>query len=106
MTVIEACQCSSLYSHRPHVPDFLTVFRNGAVGREFAAARGVEDGHPCPALYVLPGRINLFLTGDVGSVIGQHEERIIMDQIIDQRAKYLRITPREVSRTDKLQNGT
>ena len=48
------------------------------------------------SLYVLPGRINLFLTRDVVSVIGQHEERIIMDQVIDQWAKYFGIASREI----------
>ena len=39
-----------------------------------AAACGVEDGHACPAVLVLPCLIDALLAGDKRGIVGQYEE--------------------------------
>ena len=63
-----------------HPPDLPGVLRDGPVRAELAAAGDVVDGHLGPLGLVPVGEAHLFLAGDVGPVVRQGEEPVVIEQ--------------------------
>src|SRR5262245_19930634 len=73
--------------HRPGLPDVRAVLPDGAVGREVAAADGVQDGHPRPPLRVPERLAGGRLAVDVGPVVGQEQVAVVAQQPRDERGE-------------------
>src|SRR5436309_7875680 len=71
-------------------PDPLEVVTDGPVGGEEPTPGGVEDRPSGPSLGVPPGGVDFILGGDVGPVVGQHEELVMAEEVVDQRAQPVR----------------
>lgn len=61
---------------RPCLPYVGAVVANGAVRRELADARNIEDGHAGPVVAIPVGCTNCVLTINVGLVVG--EEHVLV----------------------------
>src|SRR5215470_16341133 len=82
--------------HRSHIPDLIRVFAHRPVGRKLAGAGGVEDRHACPALLIFPSRFDPFLACDILGEVGEHEERIRVQQVLSERPEHLAVSVREM----------
>ena len=69
------------------VPHAVAVVADRAVRGELSHARCVEDRLARPRLRVAPERAHSLLRFDVGLVIGEEQERIMIEEILDDRAK-------------------
>ena len=67
------------------LPDLVAVLADGAVRGELARARGVQDRHARPAFLVAIGLVDQRLAIRVRLVVGEHEVRIVVHEIVDQR---------------------
>ena len=52
-----------------------------------------------PGLRVAPQRPDLFLALDVGLVVGEHQERIVVQQVVDERPEEIRVAARQARRS-------
>src|SRR5262245_4067042 len=88
------------YGHRSYTPDVVAVLGDGAVRRKLATTCCIQDGHPRPRLCVRPGGAYPVLTLHVGGVVGQHQEGVVVAQVVHQRTEYLGVPTGESSLTD------
>ena len=82
-----------------HVPHLFGIFADGAVRREPAHARRVEDRGPPPARLAVE-RVDRPLRRPVGVEIGRHHEMIVVEQCLDDGAEPVRIVGRERAAPD------
>lgn len=83
--------------HRLGFPDFFCVFRDGAVGGEVAHAGDVEDRHSGPAFGVVIGLGDPVLGVDVGAIICEQEEGVVVEEVVDYGAEEVAVSASEVS---------
>src|SRR5207237_4450876 len=74
-------------SERDGVPDPIQIVVDGPVGGEESAAGGVEDRASGPLVAIGPGGIDVVLGVDVGAVIGEDEELVVAEEVVDQGAE-------------------
>ena len=80
-----------------HPPDLPGVLRNGPVRAELATASDVVNGHLGPPGLVPVGPADLLLAGDVGLVVCQGEEPVVVEQHISDVFKLVLIPGTEIS---------
>ena len=92
------------WNHRArlHPPYVFAVFANRAVRGEFAHARGVEDRLARPRVRVAPERGHAVLCIDVGLVIGEQEEGIVIEQVFGDRAEQLGVAAAKRAAGDEI----
>ena len=80
-----------------NVPHLRAVIPDGAVGGELAHARRVEDGLARPSLGLTPTSADFFLARDISLIIREHEEWIVVEQVVHERTKEIRFAARQPS---------
>ena len=93
---------SWIHEARLHPPYTLAVVADRAVGGEFTHARGVEDRLARPRVRVAPERAHAVLRIDVGLIIGEQEEGIVIEQVFDDRTEHLGIAAAERAIDDEV----
>ena len=63
----------SVHKHFIQMPDIIHIFLNGSVGREFAAACGVQHSHLSPAFFIAVSFFHTFLCFCIGTEVSQNE---------------------------------
>jgi hypothetical protein len=84
------------------LPHAFAIVADRAVGGKFAHARGVENRLARPCLGIAPEGAHSLLRVDVGLVIGEKEEGIVMEEILDKRAEWLGVAAAECSTRDEV----
>ena len=87
-----------------HPPDLPGVLRDGPVRAELAATGDVVDGHLRPLRVVPVGGAHLFLAGDVGPVVRQGEESVVVEQHVGDVFELVLVAGTEKSIFDQINN--
>ena len=93
---------AQLDRHGLDPPDRIAVLANRPIGRKLAGTRHVHDRHLRPAAAVAERAVDLGLRVDVGAVVRQQQEGIVVEQVIDQRAEQSGIPARERTAGDQV----
>ena len=85
-----------------NLPNFVTIFLNCTVRREFARARCIENRHARPLLRISVLLPNAILTINIGLEIRQQQKGIVIQQIINNWLKEFPISLGKITRCNEI----
>lgn len=81
-------------------PDVPAILSYGAIGGELAHAGDIQGGHASPAFLVVVSFIELVLDLYIGREVSEQQERVVIQQGIEQRFEQIQIAVGKMARMD------
>src|ERR1700756_4021654 len=92
-----------MHGRRSYLPNSLGVVTNRTVRRKLPHASNVKNRLASPGRGISPKNADLILAIDIGLVVGQHQERVMLEQVFNERMEEFVIPPSERTAGDIVQ---